>query len=98
MPLSMLRTRSILNSNRDCGSYYEVFNRIEWRLKSLIGDLQYSLYSGNESTFSSLIRTFLVEKMKLTLHEFLQMWGNCGENKKIKIAKPLVFKGLAIVV
>lgn len=84
MPSSMRRTRSNLNSNRDCGSYYEVFNRIDWRLKSLIGDLQYSLYSGNESTFSSLIRTFLVEKMRLTLHEFLQMWGKCGEIRKKK--------------
>ena len=33
----------------------------------------------------------------LTLHVNLQMWGNCGKNKKRKIAKPLVFKGLAIV-
>ena len=41
MPLSMLRTRSILNSNRDCGNYYEVFNRIDWRLKTFIGFLQY---------------------------------------------------------
>ena len=31
-----------------------------------------------------------------TLHESLQMWGNCVENKERKIAKPLVFKGLAI--
>lgn len=97
MPLSMLRTRSILNSNRDCGNYYEVFNRIDWRLKTFIGFLQYTLHSGIDLRFipnSCFSGGEYGAHFARTLADVGKMWGKFEERK---IAKPLVFKGLAIV-
>ena len=93
----MLRTRSVLNSNRDCGNYYEVFNRIDWRLKTFIGFLQYTLHSGIDLRFipnSCFSGGEYGAHFARILADVGKMWGNL---RKRKIAKPLVFKGLAIV-
>ena len=98
MPSSMRRTRSILNSNRDCRSNYKVFNRIDWRLKTFIGFLQYTLHSRIDLRFipnSCFSGGEYGAHFARTLADVGKMWGKFW---KRKIAKPLVFKGLAIII
>ena len=94
----MRRTRSILNSNRDCRSNYKVFNRIDWRLKTFYGFLQYTLHSRIDLRFipnSCFSGGEYGAHFARTLADVGKMWGNFQKEKSLNL---LFFKGLAIVV
>ena len=98
MPSSMHRMRSILNPNRNCRSNCKFFNRIDLQLKTFIGFLQYTLHSGIDLRFipnSCFSGGENGAHFAQTLADVGKMWGNFG---KEKIAKPLIFKGLAITI
>ena len=94
MPSSMRRMRSILNSNRNCRSNYKFFNRIDLRLKTFIGFLQYTLHSGIDLRF---IPNSCFSGGEYEAH-FARILADVGKIEKRKIAKPLIFKGLAITI
>ena len=72
------------------------FNRFDVRVKTLIGFLQYTLHSGNVSTIHPKFVLFWWGIRGLLCTNPCRCGENVGKFAKRKIAKPLVFKGLAI--
>ena len=85
----MRRTRSILNSNRDCRRNYKVFNRIDSRLKPLIDFLQNTLhldknlqFNPNSDLSSEEDRTHFARN----LADVGKMWGNLRKEKSLNLS------------